>query len=207
MPNWCFTEVRIHSENKETLAELNSKMEELENMKEPLVENDFGKRWLGCLVTALGGDPDECEARGEWNSRTFDGKEIQYQAQEAWAHKYLVDLLIMEKYPDLKISFYMEECGCECYLTNDPERFPYCIIIDTDKEGEEYFRNEKEALAELNRLYSQNFKSLDEAESFEDENDDTWISVNEVDVDVNIYEKIRTELKKNHIETLIRKKG
>ena len=53
MPNWCYTSYVIDGKRKEVQS-LFSKMNNLENRRKPLVDNSFGKTWLGCLVTKLG---------------------------------------------------------------------------------------------------------------------------------------------------------
>ena len=55
MPNWCFTSFVVRVEDKE-VCDLYEKMRSLEQREESLVENGFGKTWVGNLVTLLGGD-------------------------------------------------------------------------------------------------------------------------------------------------------
>ena len=50
MPNWCFTEYRCCG-NKGELVDLKEKLDHLNSLPEPLVENGFGKLWCGCLVS------------------------------------------------------------------------------------------------------------------------------------------------------------
>ena len=53
MPNICTTNYVIEGK-KEELDALYQKMKELQEMEQPLVENNLGPTWLGCLVKALG---------------------------------------------------------------------------------------------------------------------------------------------------------
>ena len=52
MPNICTTNYVIEGK-KEELDTLYQKMKELQEMEQPLVENNLGPTWLGCLVKAL----------------------------------------------------------------------------------------------------------------------------------------------------------
>lgn len=54
MPNWCNTSL-VFEGDKQEIKTLYQTMKRLERRKTPLVENDFGSNWLGCLVEALGG--------------------------------------------------------------------------------------------------------------------------------------------------------
>lgn len=52
MPNICTAFYVIEGEKKE-LDALYETMTSLQVMEQPLVENDFGTTWLGCLVKAF----------------------------------------------------------------------------------------------------------------------------------------------------------
>ena len=52
MPNWASTTYVMKAE-PEQAKDLYQKVENLSQMKEPLVENGFGKLWMGCLVNHL----------------------------------------------------------------------------------------------------------------------------------------------------------
>ena len=58
MANICMTNYVIEGK-KEELDALYQKMKELQEMEQPLVENSFGPTWLGCLVKALGKNPED----------------------------------------------------------------------------------------------------------------------------------------------------
>lgn len=55
MPNWCFSSY-VFEGKKEEIADLHKKLQSLTELSTPLVENDFGKLWLGCVVTLFGGE-------------------------------------------------------------------------------------------------------------------------------------------------------
>ena len=54
MANWAYTSYRIVGK-KEEVTDLYNKIQQLQNMNEPLEPNGFGNLWLGCLVKLLGG--------------------------------------------------------------------------------------------------------------------------------------------------------
>ena len=64
MPNWCNTSYKFVGD-KEEIADLYNKLQSLNDMPEPLVENGFGKLFLGCVVNLFGGDWKEIYCRGE----------------------------------------------------------------------------------------------------------------------------------------------
>ena len=83
MPNWCYTSYVIDGKRKEVQS-LFSKMNNLENRKKPLVGNTFGKRWLGCLVTKLGGDWQKVYCRGSWSDLDWNGSILRFNTETAW---------------------------------------------------------------------------------------------------------------------------
>ena len=64
MPNWAYTSYRIVGK-KEEVQDLYSKIQQFQNMEEPLEPNGFGNLWLGCLLTILGGDWEKVYCRGK----------------------------------------------------------------------------------------------------------------------------------------------
>ena len=64
MPNWCWTSY-IAVGDKQEIRDLYKKMKSLEEGEKSLVENGFGKTWLGNLVTILDGDWNNISCRGE----------------------------------------------------------------------------------------------------------------------------------------------
>ncbi len=71
MPNWMYVDYQIVGEE----AELDSLFQVLIGIEEgngTIVENGFGKNWLGNLVASLGGDPEKIECRGKWENTKDD---------------------------------------------------------------------------------------------------------------------------------------
>ena len=120
MPNICTTNYVIEGK-KEELDALYQKMKELQEMEQPLVENSFGPTWLGCLVKALGKNPEDVMCRGQWIELERQNEKLLMTFETAWTPCYEVTQLMKEKFPSLRIYYKAEEPGCELYLKNDAD--------------------------------------------------------------------------------------
>lgn len=166
MPNWSETFYVLVGDRKQ-LRELYAKMSELEQMKEPLVPNGFGKNWLGCLVKSLGGDPHKVYCRGHWFDLCLDDDSMYFTCEHAWSRPHEVEDLIRCVYPDIGIYFLEEELGMDIFQTNDTDNayFQHTVIIDIEDEGMEYY-DDADALAELSRMKGETISTWEEAEDF-----------------------------------------
>jgi hypothetical protein len=139
-------------ENKEASQEANialiTKMLSLEEREESLVENGFGKSWLGNLVTLLGGDWNTIYCRGDWSDLTKDDDNgaLRFDTETAWNDPDEVVTFLQEKYPSLEFYCITEEPGMGYYATNDTagEYFPQRYTITPYDCGEEYQYEEGE---------------------------------------------------------------
>ena len=147
MPNWCFTSYVVTGEEKE-VCDLYEKMLSLEEREESLVENGFGKSWLGNLVTLLGGDWNTIYCRGDWSDleKDDDNGALRFDTETAWNDPDEVVTFLQEKYPSLEFYFITEEPGMGYYATNDTagEYFPQRYTITPYDCGEEYQYEEGE---------------------------------------------------------------
>ena len=144
MANICTTNYVIEGEKKE-LDALYQKMKELQEMEQPLVENSFGPTWLGCLVKALGKNPDEVMCRGEWADLERQGDTLHMTFETAWTPCYEVTNLIKESYPSLRIYYKAEEPGNGVYLKNDAEG-KYFPETESDGHAFELMTEEREQM-------------------------------------------------------------
>ena len=150
MPNWSFNTYKCVGDIKEIL-DLNNKLMELDNMKEPLEPNGFGNLWLGCLVKILGGDAEKVYCRGDITEFSYNEEDdvLTIDTQTAWNEMEEVRFFLKKVYPSLEIYYYEEEPGCEIYQTNDrhgyffPQRY---ILDDLDGEGPEYYNDINQVL-------------------------------------------------------------
>ena len=120
MPNISTTNYVIEGK-KEELDALYQKMKELQEMEQPLVENNLGPTWLGCLVKALGKNPDDVLCRGIWIELERQDDILLVTFETAWTPCYEVTRLMKTVYPSLRIYYKAEEPGCELYLKNDAD--------------------------------------------------------------------------------------
>ena len=120
MPNICITHYVIEGEKKEIDA-LYETMTSLQAMEQPLVASNFGPTWLGCLVKALGKNPEEILCRGEWMDLERADDTLRVTFETAWTPCYEVASLIKSTYPSLHIYYKAEEPGNGIYVKNDVE--------------------------------------------------------------------------------------
>ena len=120
MPNICTTNYVFEGKNEE-LDALYQKMKELQEMEQPLVKNGLGPTWLGCLVKALGKNPDDVLCRGIWIELVRQDNRLLMTFETAWTPCYEVTQLMETVYPSFRIYYKAEEPGCEVYLKNDAE--------------------------------------------------------------------------------------
>ena len=142
MPNICTTNYVIEGEKKE-LDALYQTMKDLQEKEQPTVENDFGPTWLGCLVKALGKNPEEVECRGVWTDPERQDDTLRVTFETAWTPCYEVTTLLKEAYPSLRIFYKAEEPGCDIYLKNDAEG-KYFPETETDGHPYELMNEERE---------------------------------------------------------------
>ena len=170
MPNWCFTSYVVTGDEKE-VCDLYEKMRSLEEREESLVENGFGKTWLGNLVTLLGGDWNTIYCRGDWSDLTKDDDNgaLRFDTETAWCDADETIAFLQEKYPNLEFYFIAEEPGMGYYATNDTagEYFPQRYTILPYDSGEEYQYEEGEEQAffdEITNLTGCKVNSFEEVE-------------------------------------------
>ena len=144
MPNICTAYYVIEGEKKE-LDALYETMTSLQTMEQPLVENSFGPTWLGCLVKALGKNPEEVLCRGEWMDLERADDTLRVTFETAWTPCYEVTALMKSTYPSLHIYYKAEEPGCEIYVKNDAEG-KYFPETESDGQPFELMTEEREQL-------------------------------------------------------------
>ena len=165
MPNWCMTSYALMGERKEVRC-LYDTMRSLQDMKTPLVPNGFGVTWLGCLVKALGKDPQSVYCRGSWsNLKLSEEGVLTFDTEHAWSRPAEVELLIESSFPSVKIYFLEEELGMDIFQTNDEsgQYFKEQIIIDEESEGMEYY-TEEEAFKRISELTGKTVTTWEEAD-------------------------------------------
>lgn len=172
MPNWCNTSYKFVGD-KEEIADLHNKLQSLNDMPEPLVENGFGKLFLGCVVNLFGGDWKEIYCRGEIDYMEICGDSmIQLSTMTAWGDMPEVWDFVCKNYPSIEYYYLAEEGGLCYYVNSDTtgEYFPekyyvlhaegYSEYLDDDEELLEYIAEkigaaEIESIDQLDQLLEQ----------------------------------------------------
>ena len=123
MSNTCFTTYKVVSENKKDVTKLFKTIKRLDGRKTPLVKNGWydPKLWLGCLVKALGGDPNKVYCRGTITFYEMEDDVLTLNTETAWAEMSEARHFIESCFPGMKIYYIEEESGCEIFNTNDSE--------------------------------------------------------------------------------------
>lgn len=151
MPNWCNTTYKFVGEANE-IADLHKKLKELEDMPEPIVENGFGKLFLGCVVNHFGGDWNKIYCRGEIDYMELCGENmLQLSTTTAWGDMPKVWDFVCQKYPSITY-YYLAEEGGMCYYKNSDltgEYFPEKYLIDDSVNGQEYANDNEELFEEM----------------------------------------------------------
>lgn len=118
MANLCNTDYKIVGDESE-LKQLEFILNKMKQDKTPVVANDYGVMWLGCLVHYLGGDPNKVYCRGEITSVSMEDHVLAIGQLTAWVEMAEVRHLIEQRFPKLKVYYIAEEQGCMYYATND----------------------------------------------------------------------------------------
>ncbi len=164
MPNWCFTSYVIDGKRKEVQS-LFSKMNNLEKRRKPLVDNGFGKQWLGCLVTKLGADWQKVYCRGSWDNLHYEGGTLTFSTETAYGPMNEVFKLIKDIHPSLQIYYCAEEDGWGYYATNDTQgvHFPERFKVESEWETE-YPTSIEDACSCVSKLIGKEVKTREELE-------------------------------------------
>ena len=162
MPNWCDTQYKIIGK-KEEVQDLYSKIQQLQNMEEPLEPNGFGNLWLGCLLTILGGDWEKVYCRGKIIDFSLDDGVLSINTETAWSEMQEVRQFIQQNYPSLEIFYYEEEPGWGIYQTNDHDKrffsFRY-ILDDLEGDGPEYYDDTDPLLKAASEIFGKELKTM-----------------------------------------------
>ena len=125
-------------------------------------EEEIEKSRLGGLIT------EEAEIR--------DGA-LRFWTEERWGLQDF-DELLMQKFPDIKVYWVVEESGMEIYCTNDKEGkyFPERYWVDTAQDdiyNSEYFKTEEQVYKWLSKITNGRVKSKEDVEEFNSDYEDS----------------------------------
>ena len=194
MSNPVFTSVCFEGQKKE-LKSLYGKMKRLQEREKPLVENSFyyPQRWLGNLVTRLGGNWHKVYCRGEWSELELTENYLYFFTETAWQPPFRLLKLIQEVYPSLTFYFSAEGDDWDAYLTNDKDGryFTSRFVLDMEPDIE-YFDTIEEAnnhlAAYIGKPIEANWQALwNAAEEWNDDHPDAdwYINVKQFEIITN----------------------
>lgn len=145
MPNWCDTTYKCVGDPKE-IKELHKVLKYIDKRKTSIVKNDFGKWWLGNLVTRLGGNWEKYTCRGEITGYELINGVLAIYQSTAWREQEGVRQIIEETFPSIKVYYLEQETSCGILFTNDPngQYIPERFFLDTGDDWE-YFETIEQA--------------------------------------------------------------
>ena len=191
MSNTCFTTYKVVSEKKKDVTKLFKTIKRLDGRKTPLVKNGWydPKLWLGCLVKALGGDPQKVYCRGTITFYEMEDDVLTLNTETAWAEMAETRLFIESCFPGMKIYYIEEESGCERFYTNDSEGIYFKDRYYLDGfDDSEYFETLEEAAKYVKEIVGHDveadFDAIDKAlsdyvEEHEEDDPDCYYSFHE----------------------------
>ena len=194
MSNTCFTSYKVVSENKKDVTKLFKTIKRIDGRKTPLVENGWydPKLWLGCLVKALGGDPNKVYCRGTITFYEMEDDVLTLHTETAWAEMSETRHFIESCFPGMKIYYIEEESGCEIFNTNDSEGIYFKDRYYLDGfDDSEYFETLEEAAVYVKEIVGHEVeatvKAIDKAlsdyvEEHEEDDPDCYYSFHEFTV-------------------------
>ena len=187
-----FTTYKCVSENPKDLKKLYQKLQYMDNRKTPVVTNGWfnPKRWLGCLVKALGGDPKKIYCRGEISDYELEDDVLTINTETAWAEMTETRHFIESCFPGMKIYYIEEEGDCEVYNTNDADGLFFTDRYYLDSDGpidEHYFKTIGELTEVISEIVGlpvgETFEECEQAlDDYMEENPEEWYSLHEVTV-------------------------
>ena len=122
MANWAFVTYTCECRDNQQAQAFKKLLDELKSLPRPYAESEFGNLWMGCVVKALGGDPDEIDCRGKiFPDYTIEGSIVTLNTEQAWSEQEEFRHLVEEMYPGMKIWYSSSEWNEGLFVTNDRE--------------------------------------------------------------------------------------
>ncbi len=167
---WCYTSYAITGK-KESILTLNNILHGLEKTKKT-PKNDFQpakNESLEDLISKLGQDPRKYDCNGRWINRKLkkNGTVLSLEIETNLQRNRDFEIIIQDRFPDIKIFFIEQEFNSGIYNTNDTDGswFPKCVIIDNEINGVNYY-TPKGALRHLSKLSHTTITNWNDAEAF-----------------------------------------
>lgn len=164
MPNWCFSDITIISNDQTKIKKLYDSI--CEWTETNFIENDFGPSWLGNIVArseicAI----DDVPCRGTLTEINLYNGIINIRTETAWEPMLKMWSMLIDKYlPNGNIIYTAEECGNGLYCTNDPSLIGkyYIDSIDIDEVESRYDATEDDVIKTLQSLLNSESKNIND---------------------------------------------
>jgi hypothetical protein len=170
------------------VADLHQKLTSLLERKESLVENGFGKNWLGNVAELFGKPWQDIDCKGTFDIHDAREDHLGFSTETAWADCEELWRFVCSHYKTLKFYYRAEECGCCYYVTNDDEGkyFPERYILDICDDDVYYFESDEEVIKKVSEIREREFRNVLEVKlhlhKYNELHPDSWIYLNEYDV-------------------------
>lgn len=175
MANNCFTDYVIEGDQQE-LQSLYEALQRIDTKAELKTTSGFGSRWLGNLVTEIGGDWNNVYCRGTVDWYELEDNQLQILTDTAWVPMNEVFDFIVEKFPGLEYYYQAEEPGCELFWTNDTAGIHFSkYIVRLSKDGygeEEYFETLENAFKYVSDNFGVEIKSEEDIRKLNEDLDE-----------------------------------
>ena len=191
MANTCFTTYKVTGRRID-VKRLHRVIQRIEKRRTPLVDNSWShpNLLLGCLVKALGGDPEKVYCRGEIAFYELENDILTISTETAWGEMNETRHFIESCFDGMKIYYCEEECGNEVFNTNDAEGlfFPDRFYLDSEDDlPEPYFTTIKDAADTVALIVGhevdETVEGVNQAlEDYMEANPDKWYSFHEYKV-------------------------
>ena len=170
MANTCFTVYKCVGK-REQLDELAEALHKIIDLGMSVVENKWGKTWLGWLVSALYGNADAYTLRGKICDYNYDGEVLTITQETEWEEQRGLRIFLKERFPKIDIYYKDEEPGTEVFVTNDAEGrfFPFRYLLEANDDML-YFHSLEEAAKAVTEIVGH--KVAAEEEKIDDALDD-----------------------------------
>jgi len=178
MANWAFVTYKCVCRDNQQAQAFKKLLDELKSLPHPYAESEFGNLWMGCLVKALGGDPDEIDCRGKiFPDYTIEGNVVTLNTEQAWSEQKEFRHLVEEMYPGMKIWYSSSEWNEGVFVTNDRDwKFFTSRYYLEYEDNYEYFDTIEQAADYVSNIVGKNVEpnveAIDDAIEEYQENDE-----------------------------------
>ena len=182
MANMASVSYRIEGP-KEDLKEIN------DAIVEAIKDDEHWTEWSACRNLGFSEEylDDKRLGGGIEEEPSLEENTLEFYAEERWGLQDFEEVL-RQKFPEIKVSWIVEEPGCEVYATTDkegkyfPDRY-YCELCKSDQIDQDYFETEEDMFQWLSQMTNGKIKNWKDVDAYELECDDeNYIIIHQFEV-------------------------